>query len=207
MMAIQLDRFRPQLVRHIEQVWPNNRPHRALLMLMGLLHEVGQRADESRDETTGLRLVDGYAVTLRLSNAERERMVSAIQWLDAPLRMLDDSPRSIYRFWRQTGEAGVDVCLLTLAEHLAGLGSELDQDGWLRTVDRARALLEGYFLHFDTLVSPPALVDGGDIMRHLHLKPGRVIGELLESIREAQAVGEVHTAEDALRLAAQLLER
>jgi tRNA nucleotidyltransferase/poly(A) polymerase len=207
MMAIQLDQFRPQLVQHIEQVWPNERPHRALLMLMGLLHEMGRTADESQVEATTARLIDGYAAALRLSNAERERLVAAVRWLDAPLRMLDDSPRSVYRFWRQTGVAGVDVCLLTLADQLAGLGSELDQDGWLRLVDRVRGLLEAYFLHFDTVVSPPALVDGGDIMRHLHLKPGRVIGELLESIREAQAIGEVRTAEDALRLAAQLLER
>ncbi|MBL8155306.1 MAG: hypothetical protein JNM70_14075 [Anaerolineae bacterium] len=205
MMAIQLDRFRPQLVRHIEQVWPNDRPHRALLMLAGLLHEVG-RVGESGSEATTVRVVDGYAVALRLSNSERERLVAAVRWLDAPLRMLDDSPRSIYRFWRQTGEAGVDVCLLTLADQMAGLGSDLDQDGWLQVVDRMRGLLEAYFLHFDTVVSPPTLVDGGDIMRHLRLKPGRVIGELLESIREAQAVGEVRTAEEALRFAAHLLE-
>lgn len=211
MMAIQLDRFRPQLVQHIEQVWPNERPHRALLMLAGLLHEIGRVApedgNESQAEATTARLVDGYAVSLRLSNAERERLVAVVRWLDAPLRMLDDSPRSIYRFWRQTGEAGVDVCLLTLADQLAGIGSELDQDGWLHMVDRARALLEAYFLRFDTAVSPPALVDGGDIMRHLHLKPGRVIGEILESIREAQAIGDVRTAEEALRFAAHLVER
>lgn len=209
MMAIQLDRFRTQLVQHIEQVWPNERPHRALLMLAALFHEIGRVSPEAASvslaEAITARLVDGYAGSLRLSNAERERLVSAVRWLHAPLRMLDDSPRSIYRFWRQTGEAGIDVCLLTLADQMAGLGSDLDQDGWLQMVGRARALLEAYFLRFDTAVSPPALVDGGDIMRHLRLKPGRVIGEILESIREAQAVGEVRTAEEALEFAARLV--
>jgi tRNA nucleotidyltransferase/poly(A) polymerase len=211
MMAIQLDQFRPQLVQHIEQLWPNDRSHRALLMLAALLHEIGrglpEAANEPQIEAVSVRLVDQYAVSLRLSNAERERLISDVRWLSMPLRMPDHSPRSIYRFWRQTGESGIDVCLLTLAHQLAGIGSDLDQDGWLHALDRVRVLLEAYFLHFDTVVSPPVLVDGGDIMRHLRLKPGRMIGEILESIREAQVVGEVRTVEDALRFAAHLLER
>jgi hypothetical protein len=38
-------------------------------------------------------------------------------------------------------------------------------------------------------------------MRALGLPPGPRIGSLLEEIREAQAAGEIHTAEDALTLA------
>jgi poly(A) polymerase len=38
-------------------------------------------------------------------------------------------------------------------------------------------------------------------MRDLNLQPGKIIGELLEAIREAQAMGEVSTRNQALELA------
>ena len=55
-------------------------------------------------------------------------------------------------------------------------------------------------------MAPQALVDGNDLMRELSLSPGKKIGELLEAVREAQAVGEVSTRDQALELARQRLE-
>src|SRR5690606_31178952 len=37
MLAMQLDRFRVPLQRHLTQTWPNERPHQALLRLGALL--------------------------------------------------------------------------------------------------------------------------------------------------------------------------
>jgi hypothetical protein len=44
-------------------------------------------------------------------------------------------------------------------------------------------------------------LDGNDLMKELNLQPGRIIGQLLEAIREAQATGEVTSREQALQLA------
>ena len=43
-------------------------------------------------------------------------------------------------------------------------------------------------------------------MRELNLQPGKMIGEMLEAIREAQAMGEVSTREQALELAREKLD-
>jgi hypothetical protein len=51
------------------------------------------------------------------------------------------------------------------------------------------------------------LVDGNDLMRSFNLKPGRIIGELLDVIREAQVVGEIQTADQALELARNYLDQ
>jgi len=44
-------------------------------------------------------------------------------------------------------------------------------------------------------------------MRALDLQPGKIIGEMLEAIREAQAMGTVSTLEEALSCAHEYLSK
>ena len=67
-------------------------------------------------------------------------------------------------------------------------------------------MLEAWYEKKEEQVTPQPLVDGNDLMRELSLKPGKKIGDLLEAVREAQAVGEVSTKEQALALARRRLE-
>ena len=46
--------------------------------------------------------------------------------------------------------------------------------------------------------APLKLIDGNDLIDVFGMKPGAEMGELLESIREAQASGELTTREAAL---------
>jgi hypothetical protein len=48
--------------------------------------------------------------------------------------------------------------------------------------------------------------DGDELMKEFKLKPGPLVGRLLDAIREAQAGGDVHTKGDALKLAEHWLE-
>jgi len=59
----------------------------------------------------------------------------------------------------------------------------------------------------EEMVSPPRLVTGRDLIEAFKLVPGRVVGDLLETIREAQATGQVTTREEALELAQSVLLR
>jgi hypothetical protein len=144
---------------------------------------------------------------LRLSNAERERLVSIVQNHMRLLLLEHPSPRAIHRFWRQTGEAGVDICLLSLADYVGIRGTHINQDDWLAFVGRIRVLLEAYYEQHDNLVEPPTLVDGNQLMQQLNLKPGRTIGKLLNLIREAQVDGEVTSAEEAVQFARSYLDK
>ena len=47
-------------------------------------------------------------------------------------------------------------------------------------------------------MTPPKLIDGHDLINLFGLKPGPEIREILESVKEAQAAGEVTTREEAL---------
>lgn len=189
MLVMQMDRYRRRLQEHVGHLWPNDRPHTALLVLAALLR------DCTPDEA-GAR-----AQALRLSNGERDRLTAVVRYYDLPLKMKDLSPLEIHRFWRQTGVAGVDVCLLAAANYLGVSGSKLDQDGWLQVVERLLMLLHAYYERYDELVEPPVLLDGNQLMSQLGLARGPMIGALLERIREAQVTGEVRSVEDALQLA------
>ena len=57
----------------------------------------------------------------------------------------------------------------------------------------------------ESLVTPPKLVDGHDLINVFGMTPGPRIGELLEAVREAQAAGELTTREEALSYIGSLL--
>jgi hypothetical protein len=124
--------------------------------------------------------------------------------------MLNDkqepSRKSIYRFYRESGEAGVDLVLLGLADLRGTQGPMLTQTTWAAALDVARILLENYWERPEETVAPPRLLDGNDLMKELNLQPGRIIGQLLEAIREGQATGKIGTREEAFALARTTLQ-
>jgi poly(A) polymerase len=216
-MAVQLDSFRSRFRAHMSTQWPNERSHRALLVLAAILHDVGKPSTAQQDqdskwrflehEQIGARMVEDRATALRLSNAEHERLVAIVRNHMRPLLLESPTPRAVYRFWKQTGEAGVDICLLSLADYLGTRAEHIDQDDWLGFVEKIRILLEAYFERHDRLIEPPTLVDGNQLMRIFNLKPSRIVGELLDLIKESQAAGEVQTVDEALQLARAHLDK
>jgi len=199
MIVYYLDRFRPALQQHLDQPWPNERTHPALLALAALLQGSGAVAN-----TAARR---GEA--LRLSRHEIERLQAVIRCAQCPddlIAQAEITRRHIYRFWRDCGPAGVDACLLGLARYLAAAGPALSTAEWSHYLEGVGALLEGYFPPGDSprITGLPPLVTGRQLMRRLGLEAGPEIGDLLEQIREAQAAGEIATADEALALAHRL---
>ena len=211
LIAIALDNVRGQLQQHLKEQWPNGRSHRALLMLAALLHDAGKPTTQSIDseggthflehEKHGATLVVERVTALRLSSDEIARLAAIVRnhmrphWLSGQAIL---TSRAIYRFWRDTGPAGVDICLLALADYLATYGASLALQTWVRYVGMIQTLLEKYYLNQETAIAPPALISGQQLLDHFHLDPGPLIGELLERVREAQVEGELATQEEAL---------
>jgi tRNA nucleotidyltransferase/poly(A) polymerase len=108
------------------------------------------------------------------------------------------SRRATYRFFREAGEAGVDALLLALAQEGEGQKRRELAEG-------AAELLGAYFHCYSEVIAPMPLLDGHTVMSELGLEPGPEVGEFLAVLREAQAVGEVHTPEEALAFVRSLL--
>ncbi len=182
-----LDRYRGLFQKHMAVEYPDERSHRMVLMFAMLFSA----------ETAASVAVE-RAKAMKLSNQEIKRIEEAIMFHRLPDELQTPlDARQIYRFWRKTGIAGVDACLLTVANKLAEKGVSLNIAEWTAYLQKLAQLFEGYE---NTMTLTP-LVSGSDLIMHLGLERGPKIGELLEALREAQALGEFSTKEEGLTLA------
>lgn len=220
LVSVRLGRYREKLYEHLQTPLNPERSLRALITLAALYHDAAKPETRSLDDDgrirffghdeRGAEMVAARAQALRLSNLEVERLRTIVRHHLRPilLAQLDGQPsrRAVYRFFRDTGAAGVDICLLSIADVLATYGATLPQETWIHHLDTVRELLEAWWERPEESVAPPALVDGHELMKQFDLEPGPKIGELLRSIREAQAAGEVRNREEAFRLAKRILQ-
>jgi poly(A) polymerase len=214
-VRLKLGRFRSALSDHLSASPTPGRKVRQLLFLAALFHDVGKIhtssiADDGRirfpgHEELSAATVRERARALRLSAREISRLVVVVQYHDWPAaidRARKVTRRSIYRYFDQTGEAGIDIGLLSLADRLGMYLPPIPQDVWRRRVDVVRALFEGWYE--GEWLRPPRLIAGDELGELLDVPPGPELGRLLAEIREAQAAGEVNTREEALALARRL---
>lgn len=224
LLALKIGRYRENLADHFASPLNSNRSLRGLLFLAALYHDVAKPVTRMADEQGQLRFWDhdqqgagmaaGRARLLALSNDEIQRVETVVRGhmriLFHTNRLLREekspSPRAVYRFFRDAGPAGVDLVLLALADLRATYEHTLPQETWSACLDVCRALLEAWFEQRAEQVAPPPLLDGRDLMRALSIQPGPLVGRLLEALREAQAVGDVSSREQALALARTRLE-
>jgi len=104
-------------------------------------------------------------------------------------------PRLIYRYIRRLGPATPLAVLHGLADCLATRGP-LNEGGFTAHLEAGATILAHFFAR-DTVAAPPVLLDGNEIMAHLGIGPGRLVGELKELLAEATASGEVHDQDQA----------
>jgi len=196
-----------------------HRPRKALVKLGGLFHDVGKPATRrTKDdgevwfighEQFGVHLVESVTERLRLSNREAELIRHLVLYHLRPGHLSREpqlTRRAIFRFFRDLGDDGPACLLMWWADRMAtrGPSSRLDQIDQQRA--RLEELLRAYFLKAEEAVRPPRLIDGHELMTALGLSPGPLIGTLLQGIQEAQAEGQLHSKEDALALARELLK-
>ncbi len=194
------------------------RTRKALLKLAALLHDIGKPAAKTIEQSGRMRFL-GHAKggasmavqimeRLRFSNREIKMVQLMIEHHLRPGYLLSEdmpSRRAIYRYFRDTVDVGIDTLFLGLADHLAARGPTLDLDQWRKHVEVTQYILAKWFEGKAT-VAPPKLIDGHILMEKLGISAGPQIGQLLEMVREAQAAGEINTAEEALDLVRKHLE-
>lgn len=225
LLTLRIGRFREQFARHFNDLLNTDRSVRAAVFFAALYHDVQKPATRSVDESLRIRFFDhdikGAEVAahrgraLNLSNDEVERIRNIIEhhmrfhFFSSRLEGDGQEPsrKAIYRFFRDTGKAGVDLVLLGLADLRGTRGPTLTQETWAAALDVSRILLENYWEKPQETVAPPRLLDGNELMSALGISPGRIVGQLLEAIREGQATGKVETKEQAVDLAREQLRK
>ncbi len=113
------------------------------------------------------------------------------------------TPKAVYRFLRDTGDAAVATLYLSLADHLAARGPTLVLDNFREHVTIVTYVLSERGRQLE--MAPKRLIDGHELESRFGLKPGPEMGNILEAVTEAQATGEIATKEEAFDLAERLL--
>jgi tRNA nucleotidyltransferase/poly(A) polymerase len=204
---------------HLSAQMVPGRSNRPLLFYEALYHDIAKPLTMTLDEAgqvhhyghaeMGAEMAASRARSLALSNAEIDYLHRAIAH-HMRLHFLAQNSfpptrRAIFRFFRAAGEAGVDICLVSLADTLATYGPGLPERIWENELAVCRALLEAWWEKPAESVRPSQLLNGNDLKAGLGLKPGPLIGRLLDQLSEAQAAGEVTTRDEALAYARQYL--
>ncbi len=198
------------LAQHFNQVISSGSTRGLLLKLAALLHDVAKPQTKSIDaggrarflghDREGAAIASGILERLRFSTKEIKLVEIMVRYHLRPTQMSHEglpSSRAVYRYFRDTGEAGVDVLFLSLADHLATRGPHLKLTHWQEHAQIVEYVLAQRFQE-ERVIVPPKLVSGNDLISIFGMSPGPRIGELLEAVREAQASGELATREEAL---------
>lgn len=220
LISQRLGRFRKQISEHLHTALVPDRPYRPILLLAAFCHDFTKPRHRVQEESGKIRFIghessgaDAIAergTSLRLSRAEIQRLSRILQGHMRPWQLAKEpeppTRKAIYRFWRDTGPAGVDIVLLSLADLVGIYGHTLPQAVLQSHLDVARCLLEAYW-ETPEQVNPTVYMDGTQLMELFDLQPGPQIGALLEALREAQAVGNVQSHDQAVSFIAQVLEK
>jgi len=205
-----------RLSNHFDRKISTGSTGRSLLKLAALLHDIAKPETKAIEDgrTRFLGHADIGAATsavilerLRFSRRENQHVALLVKYHLRPTQMNQEgmpTDRAIYRYFRDTGEAGIDLIYLCLSDHLAARGSALDLDEWRGHCRMTEYVLDKHFTVTDT-VAPPKIIDGRDIMSIFYLEPGPKVGRLLEELKEAQAAGEITTREEAVTYLKRLL--
>ncbi len=204
---------------HFGETVGDGHNRRTALKLAALLHDIAKPQTKAPDakgrirflghSEQGAEIVEQRLSSLRLSH----RVVSLVSAMvlhhlrPSQLRQGWEMPsrRAIYRYYCDLRDAAVDTLYLAMADFLAARGPELSPERWGNYARMIAAVLETGAEPPYREVHPRGLVNGHDLINALNIPQGPLIGTLLERLREAEAVGEVATREDALNLAACLL--
>lgn len=206
-----------ELAEHFELKVSGSSTRRILLKLAALLHDIAKPQTKMANAEGRIRFLGhprlGAPVAasilerLRFSTKEVKLVEAIVRHHLRPVQISHGelpTNRAVYRYFRDTGDAAIDTLFFSLADHLATRGPNLDMVDWQRHTNLVDYVLNQLFKQ-ESVVLPPKLISGYDLINKFNLSPGPEIGKLLEAIREAQACQEVSTKDEALAYASRLL--
>jgi len=201
----------------VEYVSIGNR--KALLKWVALLHDIGKPSCRSVDASGRIRFIEhekGGARTaaeicqrLKMSNQDRSYITFMIENHLRPLHLFNAAQQAgltakgMVRFVRKFRDHLMGLLIHAVADQQA---KGNNGDASLEFVRFGSRILSVYFGELKPKMETPRLLSGHDLMATFRLKPSRLIGRVLEGLEEARLNGEIRTKEEALTLAARLID-
>jgi len=180
------------------------RTRKQLLILFTLFFDQQQllsACDEDKSESICLEFAENLTNALMLGQKEQKFLelvcVGYQRMLFLPREAVD---LQLYRFFKDVGSVSLESAILHIIEQSIS-SSPNEKDFRL-----ANKIILTWFTEYDSIIDPPRLVTGDDLLNNLHLQPGPDMGFYLESVREAQVVGKVRNRDEAMDLVLMLMK-
>ena len=188
------------------------------LKLSALLHDLGKPSTWTIEEETGrhrfikhdevgAQMAKPILRRLKFGNAQIAYVQKLIKHHIYPSQLIksDTSERAINRMYRRLDNEAIDVILLAEADRLSARGVEITQDIVDNNISGLKKLLEGYYEFKKNQKPLEKLLSGTEIMEIFGVPQSPKLGELINSLKEAQLDGDVVTKDDALEYIKSLL--
>ena len=207
----ELSDYRDFLRDYLNQLPVPDRPWWLWLRFSALAHDWGKAETYSKNEEGRISFLGHEAVSAELAGNWLKRYHCAASEIEfvrqvcrghmRPISLSNGGciprRRSLYRFYRDLGDAAPGVILLHIADHLATFGPTVKPDELQQHLKCVAAMLAPMITTDGLDLTPPTLLNGKDLITTYGLVPGPHIGELLKALHEAQALGEVRNQEQA----------
>ena len=208
----------PESAAYFNKEAGDGHSRRTILKLAALFHDIAKPQTKATGENgrtrflghseLGATMASGRLTQLRLSSRTIAMVGKMVEHHLRPGNMNHGlelpTYRAIHRYFRDVDDVAVDTLYLALADHLAAKGPDLSMEQW-----SAHARMIGHILESGSKqpgsTGPKRLITGHDLIEHLGLDPGPLVGQILETVVEAQALGEIHNRREALTLAEQIM--
>ena len=215
LITMRLGRFRGSLSNYLDEELSSGRTQRAWVLL-GSLFLSYVNSDLSGDPDGSSIGLDGGSKTIAASAWPDRYHMSRKEklWLDRFLngrppqlsKDIDgDNDLQIFRYYQRTKEAGVGLIFRNLASFLAGTDGSPSEEQWGSRVNIARQLLDAFFNRRDEIIDVEPLLSGEEIISEFKIKPGPMIGDLLQRLVELQVSGKLKTRDQALNSMREIL--
>jgi poly(A) polymerase len=208
----------PETASYFCQEFSDGYSRRTLLKLAALFHDIAKPQTKGKDQTgrtrflghseLGAAMAEARLAQLRLSSRGIAMVAKMVEQHLRPGHMQQGvewpTPRAVHRYFRDLGEVAIDTLYLSLADYLGAKGPALSAGDWASHARMVAHVLE-QGTRRPAHQGPCRLITGHELMEHFNLSPGPLIGNMLESIDEAAAAGEIASRGEALAVAAEVL--
>ena len=182
------------------------------LKLACLLHDIGKPSTWTIEENTqrhrfikhdseGEKLCVPILKNLCFSNKQIEYISYIIKkhmYPSAVVSAPDMSEKTMMRYLRKSEDNAIDNILIAQADRLSALGPEITGEIVNNNINALNNLMDFCIETRKNIKPLPKLLDGNEIMQILNIKPSPRLGEILDTLKEAQISGDITTKEEAV---------